>query len=232
VDAYAMMLYRNGGAPPEGRCSNPRVTMEDLKEVLQASRLAPFVTQRAEARGEVGKVFGLAVSGFLGTILEIEAIVFPAREAHQGTLRFNDAAGTMAKDSVFNALAVLRKVTGKDASDFDLHVNLIGGGKVEGPSAGAAIMLALYSAIEGVPLRQDVAITGELTIQGRVRAVGSVPEKIYGARSIGVRKVLIPEENARELSGELWGVEIVSIKEIADALPHILMDVPEQYKEN
>jgi ATP-dependent Lon protease len=132
----------------------------------------------------------------------------------------------MAKDSVFNALAVLRKVTGKDASDFDLHVNLIGGGKVEGPSAGAAIMLALYSAIEGVSLRQDVAITGELTIQGRVRAVGSVPEKIYGARSIGVRKVLIPEENTRELPGELWGVEIVGIREIADALPHILMDPP------
>jgi ATP-dependent Lon protease len=87
-------------------------------------------------------------------------------------------------------------------------------------------MLALYSAIEGVSLRQDVAITGELTIQGRVRAVGSVPEKIYGARSIGVRKVLIPEENTRELPGELWGVEIVGIREIADALPHILMDPP------
>jgi ATP-dependent Lon protease len=226
VDAYAMMLYRHGGTPPEGRRSSHRVAMEDLKEVLQVSRLVPFVTQRAESRGEIGKVFGLAVSGFLGTILEIEASAFPAREAHQGTLRFNDAAGTMAKDSVFNALAVLRKVTGKDASDFDLHVNLIGGGKVEGPSAGAAIMLALYSAIEGVSLRQDVAITGELTIQGRVRAVGSVPEKIYGARSIGVRKVLIPEENTRELPGELWGVEIVGIREIADALPHILMDPP------
>ncbi len=226
VDAYAMMLYRHGGALPGGRRSNRRVTMDDMKEVLQVSRLVPFITQRAESRGEIGKVFGLAVYGFQGTVLEIEAIAFPAREAHQGTVRFNDAAGTMAKDSVFNALAVLRKVTGKDASDFDLHVNLIGGGKVEGPSAGGAIMIALYSAIEGIPVRQDVAITGELTIQGRVRAVGSIPEKIYGARSIGVRKVLIPEENARELPGELWGVEIVSIREIVDALPHILMDTP------
>lgn len=223
VDAYAMMLYRHGGVTPKGRRSNCRVTMEDLKEVLQISRLAPFVTRRAEDRGEIGRVFGLAVSGFLGTVLEIEAIAFPAREAHQGTVRFNDAAGAMAKDSVFNALAVLRKVTGKDAADYDLHVNLIGGGKVEGPSAGAAIMLALYSAIEGIPLRQDVAITGELSIQGSVRAVGGIPEKIYGGRSIGVRKVLIPEENARELPSELWGVEIVSIKEIADAFPHILM---------
>lgn len=231
VDAYAMMLYRvrqapgaASGATAGAGVGRHKVTMDDLKEVLQVSRMAPFVTQRAEARGEIGKVFGLAVSGFLGTILEIEAIAFPAREARQGTVRFNDAAGAMAKDSVFNAMAVLRKVTGKDASDYDLHVNLIGGGKVEGPSAGSAIMLALYSAIEGVPLRQDVAVTGELAIQGRVRAVGSIPEKIYGARSIGVRKVLIPEENARELPEELWGVEIVSIREIADAFPHILMD--------
>jgi ATP-dependent Lon protease len=232
VDAYAMMLYRvrqagaSSGGRVRGRSGGGRnkVTMDDLKEVLQVSRMVPFVTQRAEARGEIGKVFGLAVSGFLGTILEIEAIAFPAREARQGTIRFNDAAGAMAKDSVFNAMAVLRKVTGKDASDYDLHVNLIGGGKVEGPSAGAAIMLALYSAIEGVPLRQDVAITGELAIQGSVRAVGSIPEKIYGARSIGVRKVLIPEENARELPVELWGVEVVSIRDVADAFPHILMD--------
>lgn len=223
VDAYAMMLYRSGGAPPNGRRSSRRVTLEDLKEVLQVSRLVPFITKRAEDRGEIGRVFGMAVAGFLGTILEIEAIAFPAREAHQGAVRFNDAAGTMAKDSVFNALAVLRKLTGKDASDFDLHVNLIGGGKVEGPSAGAAIMLALYSAIEEVPLRQDVAITGELSIQGGVRAVGGIPEKIYGARSIGVRKVLIPEENARELPNELWGVEIVSIRDIVDAFPHILI---------
>ena len=133
VDAYAMMLYRSGGAPPNGRRSSRRVTLEDLKEVLQVSRLVPFITKRAEDRGEIGRVFGMAVAGFLGTILEIEAIAFPAREAHQGAVRFNDAAGTMAKDSVFNALAVLRKLTGKDASDFDLHVNLIGGGKVEGP---------------------------------------------------------------------------------------------------
>ncbi len=187
VDAYAMMLYQArqgapGGSLPRGRSGTWRVTLEDLKEVLQVSRLVPFITQRAQPRGEIGKVFGLAVSGFMGSVLEIEAIAFPAREERQGTIRFNDAAGTMAKDSVFNALAVLRKLTGKDASDYDLHVNLIGGGKVEGPSAGAAILLALYSAVQGVPLCQDVAITGELSIQGDIRAVGSITEKIYGAR--------------------------------------------------
>ena len=82
----------------------------------------------------------------------------------------------MAKDSVFNALAVYRAVTGKNAADYDIHVNIVGGGRVDGPSAGAAIFLAIYSAIEGIPLRQDVAITGEISIQGQVRGVGSITE--------------------------------------------------------
>lgn len=220
VDAYAMARYRKS-ASSKGKV---RVSMNDLYEVLQISRMTPFVTKKAEPRGEIGKVFGMAVAGFLGTILEIEAIAFPARERGRGSVRFNDAAGTMAKDSVFNALAVLRKVTGKDAADFDLHVNIIGGGKVDGPSAGAAIFLALYSALEGVPLRQDVAVTGEISIRGMMRAVGAVPEKIYGARQIGVKKVLIPAENARDLPSELWGVEIVSVSRVTDAFPHVLFD--------
>ncbi len=219
VDAYAMACYRERKRQRKGR--QVRIRLADLQEVLHVSRLTPFVTRCARSEGEVGKIFGLAVSGFVGTILEIEAIAFPARRARQGAVRFNDAAGVMAKDSVFNALAVFRKVTGKDAADFDLHVNIIGGGRVEGPSAGAAVFLALYSAVEGVPLRQDVAVTGELSIQGRVRAVGQVPEKIYGARQAGIKKVIIPRENAPKSSRE-WGVELAPIEEITEALPHIL----------
>jgi ATP-dependent Lon protease len=219
VDAYAIARYRRGTT--QGK--RIKVTSSDLQDVFQVSRMTPFITQHAEQRGEVGKVYGLAVAGFLGTIIEIEAIAFPAREAHHGSVRFNDAAGPMAKDSVFNALAVLRKVTGKDAGDYDIHVNIIGGGRVEGPSAGAAIFLAIYSAVEGIPLRQDVAITGELSIQGHVRAVGGVPEKIYGAHQIGVEKVLVPVENAKELPGELWGTKLVSINEITETFPHILL---------
>ncbi|MEG3069259.1 MAG: S16 family serine protease [Syntrophaceticus schinkii] len=186
------------------------------------SRLTPYVTAHAEPKGEVGRAFGLAVAGFQGTIIEIEAIAFPAVKERRGTVRFNDAAGTMAKDSVFNALAVYRHVTGRDAADFDIHVNIVGGGRVEGPSAGAAIFLAIYSAIEGIPLRQDVAVTGELSIQGHVRGVGGVTEKIYGARQVGIKKVLVPRENSRELPGELWGVQVVSIDKINEAFSHTL----------
>jgi len=216
VDAYAMARYRHGHSG-----NRIRITMKDLQEVLQVSRLTPYVTSHAKACGEIGRVFGLAVAGFLGTIIEIEAIAFPARDAGHGVVRFNDAAGTMAKDSVFNALAVYRKLTGKDAADYDIHVNIVGGGRVDGPSAGAAIFLAIYSAIEGIPLRQDVAITGELSIQGFVRAVGGVSEKIYGAHQIGVHKVLVPMENSNELPGKLWGVELVGINNITETFPHV-----------
>ena len=105
----------------------------------------------------------------------------------------------MAKDSVFNATSVLRAVTGIDIADFDLHINVVGGGNIDGPSAGLAIFLALYSAVTKTPLPQDVAMTGELSIQGKVRAVGGIVEKLYAARQAGMRRVLIPKENAREV---------------------------------
>ncbi len=226
VDAHAMARYRQKNS----RRKTVRVTMDDLQEVLQISRLTPYVTRRAETCGEIGHVFGLAVSGFVGTIIEIEAVAFPAGEQQRGTVRFNGAAGSMAKDSVFNALAVYRAVTGKNAADYDIHVNIVGGGRVDGPSAGAAIFLAIYSAIEGIPLRQDVAITGEISIQGQVRGVGSITEKLYGARQVGVKKVLIPADNSREFPEEMWGVQVVSIDKITDAFPHIL--IGEKLEEN
>jgi ATP-dependent Lon protease len=219
VDAYSAAYYRR---QKSRGMKNIKITFEDLQQVLQVSRLTPYVTTHAEPRGEIGRVFGLAVAGFLGTIIEIEAIAFPAKKSQRGTVRFNDAAGAMVKDSVFNALAVYRSITGKDAADFDIHVNIVGGGMVEGPSAGAAIFLAVYSALEGILLRQDVAVTGELSIQGRVRGVGGVIEKIYGARQVGIKKVLVPQENIRELSAEMWGVAVVSIDKISEAFTHIL----------
>ncbi len=105
----------------------------------------------------------------------------------------------MAKDSVFNAAAVLRALAGIDLADYDLHVNVIGGGNIDGPSAGLAVFLATYSALTKKALPQNIAVTGEVSIQGRVRPVGGVVEKLYAARQAGMRAVIIPKENAREL---------------------------------
>lgn len=200
------------------------VTKQDIREVYQASRLSPNSLVRASDKTEVGKVFGLGVSGFLGSVIEVEAVAFPAREPGKGVLRFNETAGSMAKDSVFNAASVFRRLTGKELSDYDVHVNVVGGGRIDGPSAGTAVLLAVYSAVEGRPVRQDVAVTGELSIQGRVRAVGGVFEKIYGAKQAGVKKVLVPAENREDIPPDLKGVEVVPVASVDEALAHVLAE--------
>lgn len=73
----------------------------------------------------------------------------------------------MAKDSVFNAASVLRKITGKDLADYDVHVNVIGGGLIDGPSAGSAVAITILSAVTARPIKQNIAVTGEISIQGR-----------------------------------------------------------------
>lgn len=210
ADAYSLAVVRE--RKPEG----VTITAEDVYRVAQVSRLTPYVSRKAGTHLEIGRVFGLGVAGFLGSVLEIEAIAFPAKEKGKGTLRFNDTAGSMAKDSVFNAAAVVRRITGGDLSDYDIHVNIIGGGRIDGPSAGAAIVTAVLSAITDKPVRQDTAITGEISIQGKVKAVGGVLEKAYGARQAGVSRLIIPKENEKDISQGYLGLEIFPVQDIAE----------------
>ena len=97
----------------------------------------------------------------------------------------------MAKDSVFNAASVIKRLTDKDINDYDIHVNVIGGGKIDGPSAGAAITICIMSALLEKPIRQDLAITGEISLRGKIKPVGGIFEKIYGARRKGIKLSLI-----------------------------------------
>lgn len=218
ADAYGIALYRSA-AEGDGKAI---LREQDVYEVIQSSRLSPYASVHASETAETGKIFGLGVSGFLGSVLEIEAVAFPAREPGKGAIRFNDTAGSMAKDSVFNAAAVVRMVTGLDLGDYDVHVNIVGGGRIDGPSAGTAILLAIVSALQEKPIRQDIAVTGEISIRGKVKAVGGVFEKVYGARQAGIKKVLIPAENAKDVPLDLHGVEIVPIETVFDALPHVM----------
>ncbi|MCL4426031.1 MAG: AAA family ATPase [Firmicutes bacterium] len=200
------------------------ITREDVLEVIQASRLAPSVLTRSSSIPEVGRVFGLGVYGYLGTVLEIEAVAFPSLEKGKGSLRFNEAAGSMARDSVFNAASVIRKTTGLDLTDYDLHVNVVGGGHIDGPSAGLAILMAILSAVQGRPLRQDVAVTGEISIQGKVRPVGGIFEKIYGARQAGMKKVILPRENEKDVPRGVSGIEVVTVSSVEEALGHLSIE--------
>ena len=160
ADTYGLAVFKSGSK------DHVRITCDHVRRVAQISRLVPYVTEKASDTPVVGKVFGLGVAGYLGSAIEIEAVAFPARAPGKGYYRFNDTAGSMAKDSMFNAAAVVRRMTGKELSDYDVNINFIGGGNIDGPSAGCAITTALISAITGTPVRQDMALTGEISIQG------------------------------------------------------------------
>ena len=200
------------------------VTKDDIYEVAQVSRLYQFGRKKASDTSAVGRVFGLGVAGFLGSIIEIEAVAFPAAEKGKGTVRFNETAGTMAKDSVFNAASVMRQLTGRDIHDYDIHVNVIGGGNIDGPSAGTAILAAIVSAVTGAAIRQNVAVTGEISLQGEIKPVGGVFEKAYGARQAGISTLIIPWENKKDIPEEHLGLTIHRLKTAEEAFAVLFAD--------
>lgn len=200
------------------------VTRADIYEVAQVSRLHQFGRKKASDTPTVGRVFGLGVAGFLGSIIEIEAVSFPAAEKGKGTVRFNETAGSMAKDSVFNAASVMRQLTGRDIHDYDIHVNVIGGGNIDGPSAGTAILAAIVSAVTGSAIRQDAAVTGEISLQGEIKPVGGVFEKAYGARQAGISTLIIPWENKKDLPEDHLGLAIHRLKTAEEAFDLLFAD--------
>ncbi|WP_206154839.1 Lon family ATP-dependent protease [Clostridium muellerianum] len=215
ADVYGYVLYNNKGVNLNSRVL---ITNKDLNEVISISRLAPFEDVKSEVKYEIGHIYGLGVSGYIGSTLEIETAVFEAKEKGKGTVRFNDTAGSMAKDSVFNAASVIRKIADKDLSDYDIHVNVIGGGKIDGPSAGAAITMCIISALLNKPLRQDIAITGEISLRGKIKPVGGIFEKVYGARRKGIKLVIMPEDNIKEAPTEFNDIEIKAVKNIEELM--------------
>ncbi len=223
ADAYGHTLYRRETTKSRAAAI---VRDEDVIDVVQAGRITRHTAARPRKKKEIGRVHGLGVSHYIGSIIEIEAAAFPAREARKGTVRFNDTAGSMSRDSVFNAASVVRALCGIDPSDYDLHVNVIGGGNIDGPSAGLAFFLALYSAITRQPLPQDMAVTGEVSLAGNVRGVGGIVEKLYAARAASMRAFLLPLENAKEIEAAPDGIEIVPVRSIADVLVAYGLELP------
>ena len=221
ADAYSFAIERRrGGAEDEPVF----IKKDDIYAVVQVSRLNQFVTKKASDRAEVGHIFGLGVAGYIGSVIEIEAVAFPAREAGKGKVRFNETAGSMAKDSVFNAASVMRRITGKDLADYDVHINVVGGGNIDGPSAGTAILAAIVSAVENRPIRQDVAVTGEISLYGLVRPVGGVNEKAYGAKQAGIKTLVIPKENEKDIGENHLGLDVHAVETAEEAFKYIFAD--------
>ena len=213
ADAYGYALYRT-------KEESNTITIQDVEEVISIGRYVPFERVDDVESYEIGHTYGLGVSGFIGSTLEIETVVFESKKPGMGTVKFNDTAGSMAKDSVFNAASVIRRITDKDIKDYDIHVNIVGGGRIDGPSAGAAITISIISALLEKPIRQDVAITGEISLRGNVKPVGGIFEKIYGARRKGIKLVVVPKANEKEVPLELNDIEVKAISKIEE-----LMDI-------
>jgi ATP-dependent Lon protease len=213
TDTYGYALYSN-----KKIVDDLEIKLSDLEEVISIGRYTPIERLTNVDRKAIGHVYGLGVSGFLGSTIEIEAAVFPAKKKGSGVVRFNDTAGSMAKDSVFNAASVIRNLTDKDIKDYDIHVNVIGGGKIDGPSAGAAITICIISSLLNKPIRQDLAITGEISLQGKVKPVGGIFEKIYGARRMGIKIVAIPKDNEKEIPLNTEDVQVKVITSIEELM--------------
>ena len=156
----------------------------------------------AELANQVGQVTGLAWTEVGGELLTIEAIVMPGK----GTIQRTGSLGDVMKESVEAARSVVRARAGKlgirdDAFEKrDIHVHVPEGATPkDGPSAGIAMTTALVSALTGIPVRADVAMTGEITLRGEVLAIGGLKEKLLAAHRGGIKTVLIPEENTKDL---------------------------------
>jgi ATP-dependent Lon protease len=213
ADVYGHVLYSSNSEDEK-----VKVHIKDVHEIISISRLTPYEELRQENDKEVGHVYGLGVSGYVGSTIEIEAAMFDAKDKGCGQVRFNDTAGSMAKDSVFNAASVIRKLTDKDIKDYDIHVNAIGGGNIDGPSAGAAITICIISALLNKPVRQDVAITGEISLRGNVKPVGGIFEKVYGARRKGIKLVIVPKDNMKEVPTGLTDIEVKAVDTIEELM--------------
>ena len=217
ADSYGQAHLRKSRESAEGDFKRVVITTNDVRKVLKSGREKTLHPTKGESSLEVGSVLGLGVRGFLGSPIEVEAAVFPCSEKGKGRHHFNRAAGEMAHDSFFNATSVIRRVCEEDLSNYDVHVNVVGGGNVDGPSAGLAVVTAIASSLKDKPIPQDVAMTGELTLHGKIKPVGGVVEKIYGAQQAEVKTVYIPAGNAPEVQGLFPDMGIVPVARIEDA---------------
>ena len=178
----------------------------------------------------IGKVNGLAVLGesSAGLIMPIVAEVTPASSKSEGKLIATGKLGTIAKEAVENVSAIIKKHIGKDVSQYDMHVQFLQTYEgVEGDSASISIAVAIISAMEGIPVLQDVAMTGSLSVRGEVLPVGGVTAKTEAAIEAGVKKIVVPKNNVGDIhiSKTLKNkIRIIPVENFADVLQHVLVE--------
>lgn len=215
--------------------------LTDANHVLQAKKMARSVEQQLADRylerrrdynmfrssgDEVGRVNGLAVMGDSGIVLPIMAEVTPAQSKEEGKVIATGRLQEIAKEAVTNVSALIKKFLGEDITSKDVHIQFIGTYEgVEGDSASISIATAVISALEGVPVKQTVAMTGSLSVRGDVLPVGGVTQKIEAAAQAGIKTVLIPRSNLGDVlvDGAIQDkVEIIPVSTIGEVFEYAM----------
>ncbi|MEM4554658.1 MAG: ATP-dependent protease LonB [Candidatus Anstonellaceae archaeon] len=221
------------------------------EHVIRAKKIAQTLEQQISRRviesrkdyqvfssegSQVGKVNGLAVLGdtLSGLVLPIVAEVTPSSSKAEGKLIATGKLGTIAKEAVENVSAIIKKHIGRDVSQYDMHVQFLQTYEgVEGDSASISIAVAIISAMEGIPVRQEVAMTGSLSVRGEVLPVGGVTGKTEAAIEAGMKEIIVPANNIEDiyLSKKLRGkIKIIPAKNFLDVLKVALVDCPQKKK--
>ena len=204
----------------------------DIYWVIENGQYNPRMERMINDKPEIGYVNGLAVYGANnGALMEIEATAKLSSNSIgsikiTGIVDDEELGGgekkikrkSTAYCSVQNVLTVLDNIFNLNSKAYDIHVNFPGGIPVDGPSAGISIATAIYSAIKGVPVNNRVAMTGEISIKGKVKPIGGVNAKILAAKRAGVELVIVPKENFSSITRDIDGIKIVGVKKIEEVL--------------
>ncbi|MCB2159357.1 MAG: endopeptidase La, partial [Rhodobacteraceae bacterium] len=207
------------------------ITPENLEDFLGVKK---YRYGLAEKEDQIGVVTGLAWTSVGGDLLSIEALKLPGK----GRMKTTGKLGEVMKESIDAASSYVRSISpeiGVKPPVFektDIHVHVPDGATPkDGPSAGLAMVTAIVSVLTGIPVRKDIAMTGEVTLRGNASAIGGLKEKLLAALRGGIKTVLIPEENAKDLpeipDNVKSGLEIIPVSHVREVLRLALVRQPE-----
>ncbi|MBP1930380.1 ATP-dependent protease LonB [Ammoniphilus resinae] len=215
-----------------------KIIASDVEWVVHSSQKSPRPERKVHERPQVGLVNGLAVYGpNMGMLLEIEVTARKAEVHGQGKVNITGVVEeeqmggsqrsirrkSMAKGSVENVLTVLTS-QGMRIADYDLHINFPGGTPIDGPSAGITMATAVYSAIHKIPVDNLVAMTGEVSIHGRVKPIGGVVAKVEAAKQAGCKKVIIPRENWQAIFDTMDDIKVIPVDHVEEVFGLALIE--------
>ena len=207
------------------------VTADNLDDFLGVKK---YRYGLAEEKDQVGVVTGLAYTSVGGELLNIEALRLPGK----GRMKTTGKLGDVMKESIDAASSYVRSISPQIGvkppkfEKWDIHVHVPEGATPkDGPSAGLAMVTSIVSVLTGIPVRKDIAMTGEVTLRGNALAIGGLKEKLLAALRGGIKTVLIPEENEKDLAdipdNVKEGLTIIPVTHVSEVLKHALVEAPE-----